>query len=171
LAVAAISLSGSTLSPFPGAYQSLPVKYPQLDYRMDILLVHETLAPLPLITKPQVSLLIEVLFGTTELGLLVPLSSSLLPSQVGWVTLHQFSYLKTEAHDDEERKLHAHTFFRYARLLRFGRGVQGPHRPYVDLLTSTLDGFFVMEAKTFLSCHDYSPNFTWWIIRRMPRSV
>jgi hypothetical protein len=39
-------------------------------------------------------------------------------------------------------KLCAHTFFRYARLLRFGRGVQqGPRRPYVDLLTSTLDGF------------------------------
>ncbi len=38
-------------------------------------------------------------------------------------------------------KLHAHTFFRYARLLRFGRGVQRPRRPYVDLLTLTLDDF------------------------------
>ncbi len=38
-------------------------------------------------------------------------------------------------------KLHAHTFFRYARLLRFGRGVQGPRQPYVDLPTLTLDGF------------------------------
>ena len=38
-------------------------------------------------------------------------------------------------------KLRAHTFFRYAHLLRFGCGVQGPRRPYVDLLTSTLDGF------------------------------
>jgi hypothetical protein len=38
-------------------------------------------------------------------------------------------------------KLRAHTFFRYARLLRFGRGVQGPRRPYVDLLTSMLDSF------------------------------
>ncbi len=38
-------------------------------------------------------------------------------------------------------KIRAHTFFWYARLLRFGRGVQGPRRPYADLLTSTLDGF------------------------------
>ncbi len=38
-------------------------------------------------------------------------------------------------------KLRAHTFFRYARLLRFGCGVQGPRWPYIDLLTSTLDGF------------------------------
>jgi hypothetical protein len=67
---------------------------------MDVLLVHETLAPLPLISKPLASLLIEAL-----LGLLVPLSSSLLPSQVGWVALHQLSYSKTEAHDDEEREV------------------------------------------------------------------
>ncbi len=105
MAVAAISLSASTLSPFLGAYQSLLVKYPQLDCRMDVLLVHETLAPLPLISKPKASLSIEVLFATVELGLLVPLSSSLLPSQVGWVTLHQLSYLKIEAHDDEEREV------------------------------------------------------------------
>ena len=83
LAVATIPLSASTLSPFLVAYQSLPVKYPQLDCRMDILLVHETLAPLPLISKPQASLLIEASFATVELGLLVLLSSSLLPSQVG----------------------------------------------------------------------------------------
>jgi hypothetical protein len=38
-------------------------------------------------------------------------------------------------------KLHAHTFFRYARLLRFGCGVQGPRQPYVDLLTLMIDGF------------------------------
>jgi hypothetical protein len=38
-------------------------------------------------------------------------------------------------------KLRAHTFFRYARLFRFGCGVQGPRRPYVDLLPLTLDGF------------------------------
>ena len=105
MAVAAISLSASTLSPFLGAYQPLLVKYPQLDCRMDVLLVHETLVPLPLIRKPQASLSIEALFATVELGLSVPLSSSLLPSQVGWVTLHQLSYLKTEAHDDEEREV------------------------------------------------------------------
>jgi hypothetical protein len=38
-------------------------------------------------------------------------------------------------------KLHAYIFFRSARLLRFGCGVQGPCRPIVDLHTSTLDGF------------------------------
>jgi hypothetical protein len=38
-------------------------------------------------------------------------------------------------------KICAHTFFRYARLLRFGCGVQGTCRPYVDLLTLLLDGF------------------------------
>ncbi len=70
---------------------------------MDVLLVHETLAPLLLISKPQASLLIIEAFATIDLGLSVPLSSSLLPSQVGWVTLHQLSYLKTEAHDDKER--------------------------------------------------------------------
>ena len=72
---------------------------------MDVLLVHETLASLLIISKPHASLSIEALFATIELGLLVPLSSSLLPSQVGWVTLYQLSYLKTEAHDDEEREV------------------------------------------------------------------
>jgi hypothetical protein len=105
LAVDAISLSTSPLSPFLGAYQSLPVKYPQLDRRMDVLLVHETLAPLPLISKPQASLSIEALFATVELGLSVTWSSSLLHSQVGWVTHHQLSYLKTEPHDDKEREV------------------------------------------------------------------
>ncbi len=105
MAVAAISLSASTLSPFLGAYQSLLVKYLQLDCRMDVLLVHETLAPLPLISKAQASLSIEAFFATVELSLLVPLSSSLLISQVGWVTLHQLSYLKTEAHDDDKREV------------------------------------------------------------------
>jgi hypothetical protein len=38
-------------------------------------------------------------------------------------------------------KLRAHTYFRYARLLRFSCGDQGPRQPYIDLLTSTLDGF------------------------------
>jgi hypothetical protein len=38
-------------------------------------------------------------------------------------------------------KLCAYIFFRSARLLRLGRGVQGPHQPTVDLCTSTLDGF------------------------------
>jgi hypothetical protein len=71
---------------------------------MDILLVHEILAPLPLISKPQTSLLIEALFATVELGISVLLSSSPLTSQVGWVTLHQLSYLKTEAHEDEEKE-------------------------------------------------------------------
>ena len=68
---------------------------------MSVLLVHETLAPLPLISKPQAGLSIEVSLATVELGLSVPLSSSLLPFQVGWVTLRQLSYSKTEAHDDE----------------------------------------------------------------------
>ncbi len=39
-------------------------------------------------------------------------------------------------------KLRAHTFFRYACLLGFGHGVQGPCRPYIELQTSTLDGFW-----------------------------
>jgi hypothetical protein len=34
-----------------------------------------------------------------------------------------------------------HVFFRSACLLRFGRGVQRPRRPIVDLRKSTLDGF------------------------------
>ncbi len=38
-------------------------------------------------------------------------------------------------------KLCAQVFFRSARLLRFGRGVQIPHRPIVDLQKSMLDGF------------------------------
>jgi hypothetical protein len=76
-----------------------------LDHWMDVLLVHETLAPLPLISKLQASLSIEALFATVEHGLSVLLPSSLLPSQVGWVTLHQLSYLKAEAHDEEEREV------------------------------------------------------------------
>ncbi len=34
-------------------------------------------------------------------------------------------------------------------LLEFNRGVQGPRRPYIDLLTSTLDGF-CDRSKDFL---------------------
>ncbi len=78
---------------------------PTVGLQDDVLLVHVTLAPLPLISKPQASLLIEASFATVELGLLVPLSFSLLPSQVGWVTLRQLSYLKMEAYDDEEREV------------------------------------------------------------------
>ncbi len=55
-------------------------------------------------------------------------------------------------------KLHAHTFFRYARLLRFGRGVQGPRRPYVDLLTSMLDGF-CNRSKNFLKLSQLLSKF------------
>ncbi len=46
-------------------------------------------------------------------------------------------------------KLRAHTFFRYAHLVKFGRGVEGTCRPYVDLLTSTLDRF-CDKSKDFL---------------------
>jgi hypothetical protein len=38
-------------------------------------------------------------------------------------------------------KLHAQVSFRSARLLRFGRGIQRPRLPTVDLRKSTLDGF------------------------------
>jgi hypothetical protein len=55
-------------------------------------------------------------------------------------------------------KLRAHTFFRYARLLRFGRGVQGPHRPYVDPLTLTLDGF-CDRSKDFLKLSQQLSKF------------
>jgi hypothetical protein len=141
LAVAEISLSASTLSPFLGAYQSLPVKYPQLDRRMDILLVHETLAPLPLISKPQASLSIEALFATVELGLLVPLSFSLLLSQVGWVTLHQLSYLKTGAHDNEEREVTCPYLFQICTSSQVWSWCPRTPPAFVDCLTLTLDGF------------------------------
>jgi hypothetical protein len=63
-------------------------------------------------------------------------------------------------------KLRAHTFFRYARLLRFGCGVQGPCQPYVDLLTLALDGFcdgskdFLKLAQLLSKFHsaDHSKN-------------
>ncbi len=46
-------------------------------------------------------------------------------------------------------KLRAQLFFRSARLLRFGRGVQSPCRPIVDLRKSMLHGF-CDENKGFL---------------------
>ncbi len=55
-------------------------------------------------------------------------------------------------------KLHAHIFFRSARLLRFGRGVQRPCRPIVDLRTSTLDGF-CDGSKAFLKLSQLLSKF------------
>jgi hypothetical protein len=126
----------------------LLVRYQQLDCRMDVLLVHETLAPLPLVCKPQVSLLIEALFTTVEFGLLLPLLSLLLPSQVGWVTLHQLLYLK-KAYKMKEWEVTCSYLFRSARLLRFGCGVQRPHWPYLDLQTLMSD-YFCDGSKVFL---------------------
>ena len=55
-------------------------------------------------------------------------------------------------------KLCTHTFFRYARPLRFGCGVQGPCQPYVDLLTSTIDGF-CDRSKDFLNLSQLLSKF------------
>ncbi len=63
-------------------------------------------------------------------------------------------------------KLRAHIFFRSACLHRFSHGVQRPHRPFVDLHTSTLDGFcdgskdFLKLPQLLSKFHsvDYSKN-------------
>jgi hypothetical protein len=67
-------------------------------------------------------------------------------------------------------KLRAHIFFRSARILRFGHGVQ---RPSGHLLIFIHQRWMnsVTEAKTSLSCHNYFPSFTLLIIQRMSMSV
>jgi hypothetical protein len=110
----------------------------------------------------------EELFTTNEPGLLVSLSPSQLPSQIGWVTLHQLSHekaFKMEEWEVTRSYLLDPTIFSgsvvvskdpASHLLIF------IHQHWVDSVT---------ETKTSLSCHDYFPSFTLLIIQRMSMSV